>query len=78
MPYALSATTAAIPASGDGLTAASPKRILFIITDGVADYYDGSGNRVLESLNPTQCAALKAKGVEVLTLYTTYIPLTPP
>ncbi len=32
----------------------------------------------MEPLQPAQCAALKAKGVQILTLYTQYIPLDPP
>ena len=78
IPLALQNMTATLPAAGDGSSAATPLRYLFIVTDGVADYFDAGGNRVLRALDPTQCAALKAKGVQIMTLYTQYYPITPP
>lgn len=78
IPLALQSITAATPAAGDGSTAASPKRYLFIVTDGVADYFDKTNKRIIAPLDPTQCSALKAKGVQILTLYTQYIPLVTP
>ena len=77
IPLALSSAAAAIPTAGDGSTPALPRRYLFIVTDGVADYYASNGARVIAPLNPAQCAALKSKGIQVLTLYTQYIPLEP-
>lgn len=78
IPLALQSITAALPASGDGSTVATPRQVLFIVTDGVADYYDAQGARVIQPLDPTQCSGLKAKGVQILTLYTQYVPLVPP
>jgi len=78
IPLALQGITAALPAAGDGSSEAAPLRYLFIVTDGVADYFDSGGNRVLGPLDPTQCAALKAKGVRIMTLYTQYYPIVPP
>ncbi len=78
IPLALSSAAAAIPAAGDGSTPSLPRRYLFIITDGVADYYTSGGARVIAQLNPAQCGALKAKGIQILTLYTQYVPLEPP
>ena len=76
IPGVLASLTAAVPAAGDGATAAQPRRYVFIVTDGVADYVSGGGARVIEPLKPAACAALKAKGVQILTLYTPYVPLT--
>ncbi len=78
IPLALASAAAAIPVAGDGSTPSLPRRYLFIVTDGVADYYAANGARVIAALNPAQCAALKAKGIQILTLYTQYIPLDPP
>ncbi len=78
IPVAFQSITAAIPAGGDGSSAGTPLRYLFIVTDGVADYIDGGGNRVIAPLDPTLCAALKAKRVQIMTLYTQYYPITPP
>ncbi|MEO8715984.1 MAG: pilus assembly protein TadG-related protein [Acetobacteraceae bacterium] len=78
IPLALKQITAVTPAAGDGSTQGAPKRFLFIVTDGVADYFDSGGKRVIAALDPTQCSALKAKGVQVLTLYTQYFPLVYP
>ncbi len=78
IPLALQSITTALPAAGDGSSAATPLRYLFIVTDGVADYFAQGGNRTLGPFDPTQCAALKAKGVQIMTLYTQYYPITPP
>ena len=78
IPLALQSITTLMPASGDGSSAASPLRFLFIATDGVADYFNAQGVRVLAALNPAQCSALKAKGVQIMTLYTQYFPVEPP
>ncbi len=78
IPLALQSITAAMPPTGDGSSAAAPRRYLFIVTDGVADYYNGNGARIIAPLDPAQCAALKAKGVQILTLYTQYVPLVSP
>ena len=60
--------------SGDGSTAATPRKYLFVITDGLVDQYTGSA-RVIDPIDPTNCTALKAKGVTVMVLYTPYLPL---
>jgi Flp pilus assembly protein TadG len=78
IPAALQQITALTPAAGDGSTASTPRRFLFIVTDGFADYYDQQNNRVMAPLDPSECSALKAKGVQIMTLYTEYFPLEPP
>jgi Flp pilus assembly protein TadG len=74
-PSALATMASTLPAGGDGSTPATARQFLFIITDGVEDYINSSGTRVIKAFDPTTCTALKANGVQVLTLYTTYIPL---
>ncbi|MEL6316552.1 MAG: pilus assembly protein TadG-related protein [Pseudomonadota bacterium] len=44
-----------------------------VITDGVADFRDGS--RRIRAFSPADCAELKALGVTVGVIYTTYLPL---
>jgi Flp pilus assembly protein TadG len=96
IPLALQTLSATTPPSGNGSTASAPRRFLFIVTDGVADYcsqgYTSSygcvgGNtvgttnsspRVITPLNPSLCAALKAEGVTIMTLYIQYFPLIAP
>ena len=70
-----------IPASGDGTSSAKPQQVLFFVSDGVSDAYDCSRNdggscRSIMPLDTTQCSAMKARGVKIAVLYTTYLPLT--
>ncbi|ESQ86390.1 hypothetical protein AEAC466_04090 [Asticcacaulis sp. AC466] len=69
-----------IPAPGDGLTAAAPQKVLFMVSDGANDSYDcnytnGNTCRRITPLDTTQCAAIKARGIRIAVLYTTYLPL---
>ena len=76
-----------VPASGTGVTAASPIRFLFFVTDGVQDSpVDGSvsnqsagsmvsANRFIGPIDPATCQALKDKGVRIGIIYTTYLEL---
>jgi hypothetical protein len=76
IPATLATLTAATSAAGHGSTQDQPRRYVFIVTDGVADYVAANGARTIEPLRPAACAGLKAKGVQIMTLYTTYVPLT--
>lgn len=67
---------------GSGLTALSPQKILFFVSDGVGDSYKPSGctkkttsGRCQEPIDITQCQALKKAGYQIAVLYTTYLPL---
>jgi Flp pilus assembly protein TadG len=71
-----------IPIPGPG-TSASPQKFLFFVSDGVADAYypstctkptTGSG-RCQEPLTVAVCDTMKARGVNVAVLYTTYLAL---
>ena len=61
--------------SGNGASQATAQKFLFIVTDGLVDQYS-NGNRQIGPVNPADCAAMKAAGVVILTLYTPYLPLT--
>lgn len=61
--------------SGNGSSQATSQKFLFVVTDGLVDQYSGSA-RQIGPISPADCAALKAQGVTILTLYTPYLPLT--
>jgi Putative Flp pilus-assembly TadE/G-like len=63
-----------IPSSEDGTSPASPQKVLFLVSDGVSDRAVGS-NRIIETIDPSQCQTLKSRGVKIAVLYTTYLPL---
>ena len=69
-------------AAGSGLTASSPEKILFFVSDGVGDSYKPTdctkkltGGRCQEPIDVKYCTALKDKGYKIAVLYTTYLPL---
>lgn len=76
----LPAVNLAISAPGSGTTGA-PQKILFFVSDGVADEANGAcfkpttGGRCQSPINPALCATLKTRGVKVAVLYTTYLAL---
>ncbi|CCE01802.1 TadE/TadG family type IV pilus assembly protein [Bradyrhizobium sp. STM 3809] len=79
----LAAADKAIPAQGDG-SQSNPQKWLFFVSDGVADYYypstcsktTVSGGRCQEPLNTATCTSLKARGIKIAVLYTTYLAIT--
>ena len=79
---------AKIPASGSGLSSDDPPKVVFLVTDGVSDTVASThpdtvagassfpgGDRLIEAFNPTLCAAMKARGVKMAVIYTTFQPL---
>ncbi|WP_035646755.1 TadE/TadG family type IV pilus assembly protein [Bradyrhizobium sp. ORS 285] len=80
---AMSAMSGVIPTQGDG-SSTSPQKWLFFVSDGVADYNypttcsktTVSGGRCQEPLNTATCTALKARGIKIAVLYTTYLAIT--
>lgn len=83
MNSVLSAINAELPSPGDGSSAASPQKVLFFVSDGVADQNMAVGctrplsgaNRCQMPIDPAQCATIKARGIKIAVLYTTYLPL---
>jgi hypothetical protein len=67
--------------AGTGLSPDSPRKNLFIITDGMEDITTNS-NRVMGEMtdpsNETECAPIKALGYTIYVLYTPYTPLPDP
>ena len=77
----LPAMNTLIPIPGPG-TVNSPQKVLFFVSDGVADEANSSsctqpttGGRCQEPITPSLCAAIKNRGIFIAVLYTTYLPL---
>jgi Flp pilus assembly protein TadG len=73
-----------VPTPGDG-SSSSPQKWLFFVSDGVADYYYpstcsqtviSSSGRCQEPLTTKICDTIKARGVKIAVLYTTYLAIT--
>ncbi|WP_438265077.1 TadE/TadG family type IV pilus assembly protein [Bradyrhizobium commune] len=80
----MSSMNSTIPTPGDG-SSSSPQKWLFFVSDGVADYYYPSScsqtvitssGRCQEPLTTTICDTIKARGVKIAVLYTTYLAIT--
>jgi Flp pilus assembly protein TadG len=79
----LSSMNTTIPTPGDG-SSSSPQKWLFFVSDGVADYYypstcsktTVSGGRCQEPLTTAICDTIKARGVKIAVLYTSYLAIT--
>jgi hypothetical protein len=87
----LPAIDSLIAAPGDGTSPSSPRKILFFVSDGVADANTAACSqpttpgqdpqtgqkytRCQEPLNVSWCTAMKARGVKIAVLYTTYLAL---
>ncbi len=80
---AVSSISAEIGTAGRGGRADDARKVLFFVTDGVADYANRrcsnrstpSNSRCQEPIRPEYCTTLKDRGVKVAILYTTYIEL---
>lgn len=77
----LPAINAVIPSPGPG-TATSPQKVLFFVSDGVADESNTSclkpksgTYRCQSPINPLLCKTLKDRQIKIAVLYTTYLDL---
>ena len=72
-----------IKTPGDGSKKDKPQKILFFVSDGVADANNpGScskkltgGTRCQEPIDMSFCETIKKRGIKIAGLYTTYLPL---
>ena len=64
-----------LPAPGKGTNNSgdTPQEVMFLVTDGVAD--ESNGGRKIFAMGGTSCDAIKARGIRIAVLYTTYNPL---
>jgi Flp pilus assembly protein TadG len=69
---------------GSGSSAADAEKVVYFVTDGMADHKiqskcsgspEGDSGRCLEPINTQYCKALKDRNIKVAVLYTTYVPL---
>jgi Flp pilus assembly protein TadG len=78
-PDAMTALANKMSAAGDGSSSATPRKNLFIVTDGIQDYGSRSLGNTMGPFSNTAavnaCAAIKAKGIAIYVLYTPYTPL---
>ena len=81
---AFSAVNTLMPNPGNGTNVAldKPQEILFLVTDGMEDelyngtrYYQPMNNPVRQQ---NWCTTIKARGIKIAALYTTYLPLQDP
>jgi Flp pilus assembly protein TadG len=78
----LPAINSTISSPGDGTSSNSPQKVLFFVSDGVADEYNPAscsqpttGGRCQQPMNLDLCTTIKKRGVKIAVLYTTYLPL---
>jgi hypothetical protein len=79
----LTSMNTAIPNPGSGSSSTTPQKVLFFVSDGVADAnYPTTctqplyaGYRCQEPLTVAKCTAIKNRGIKIAVLYTTYLPL---
>ena len=69
-----------LPAPGTGASVNSRQEVVYLVTDGVADYFYGpggnaGGGRQIEAFDPAQCKPIKDNGIKIAVLYTTYLPI---
>ncbi len=74
----LTSMNSLMPAPGTGASSSSPQEVLIIVTDGYQDEMI-SGSQIRQQWNANalgQCTAIKARGIRIAILYTTYDPNT--
>lgn len=70
---------------GRGTSAADPEKIVYFVTDGVANHkpedklcdgsWEGDSGRCIEPIDTSFCKDLKDRNIKIAILYTTYVPL---
>jgi hypothetical protein len=71
---AMRSMNSTIPNPGAGDSSATPQKVLFFVTDGVADYAGQSG-RTISPIDIGLCTTIKNRGIQIAVLYTTYQPV---
>jgi len=79
----LTSLASEVGTAGNGKTSGTPKKVVFLVSDGVTDEYNllgctkmiqGAG-RCQSPIDTKLCQAIKDKGASIAVLYTTYYPL---
>ncbi len=63
---------ALVTPSGDGTKSTSPRKVLFLVTDGMSDT---SVNRAYSPVDPADCTLFKSMGFTVYVVFTPYYPV---
>jgi Flp pilus assembly protein TadG len=63
-----------LSASGDGTKPTTPRKVLFLVTDGLQDYTD-NGNRTISGISSADCQLFKNIGYTVYVVFTPYYPI---
>lgn len=71
-PDSMNSLASILTAAGDGSTAATPRKVLILLTDGLQDY---NSNTQLGPFDTTKCDLFKGLGYTIFVLYTPYNPL---
>lgn len=79
---ALTALEKVVPSPGDGSDKTRPQKVVYFVSDGVADFANKtgcskplSGVRCQEPIDTQFCKKIKDRGIKIAVLYTTYLPL---
>ncbi len=63
-------------ASGSGVSSTAPRKVLFVVTDGLVDVgADGSSTRYYGGISPADCNNFKSLGFTIYVLYIPYYPV---
>ena len=86
--HVLPQLAAKVPASGTGLTTADTQKVVFLVTDGVEDTVASNapnvlggassfpgGDRLIQAFDASLCTSMKARGIKIAVIYTTFVPL---
>jgi Flp pilus assembly protein TadG len=67
-----------VTSAGNGASAASPRKILILMTDGIADDYTNptDGSQARYPMPSSACQQFKDMGYQVYVVYTPYYPIT--
>jgi Flp pilus assembly protein TadG len=71
----MSNLASSVTASGSGATAAAPRKVLFLITDGMDDESDPQPTGTRGVMPSSSCKPFKDMGYTVYVIYTPYYPL---
>jgi hypothetical protein len=73
-PAIMSTLASTLTPAGNGVTATTPRKVLFIVTDGLHD----PASRAISAFDPSACTTLKNMGYGIYVLYTPYYSLMNP
>jgi hypothetical protein len=73
-PTIMASLASKLTPAGNGATPTTPRKVLFIVTDGLQD----PASRAISAFNPSSCTTFKNMGYGIYVLYTPYYSLMNP